>query len=93
MAGNRKHGIGGIGILGLILMMSGSVFLVAFLAAGNAGVGVPIGASQIGLGVVFLNVGMAAARKAASTGAGAAAQPPDGGKSAEPGAAPGRRGR
>lgn len=92
MAGNRKHGIGGIGILGLVFMMSGIVFFIGFLAGGNAGVGVPIGASQMGLGVVFLAVGMAAARKAASAGDGTAAQPPAGGDSAEPGAAPDRRG-
>jgi hypothetical protein len=85
MAQNKKIGIG-IGILGFPLVVLGFIFLIG----GKLGIGLPF----FGAGLVFIVMGAAAARKAASPSDSTGAQPPAGGDSgrAEPGAARDRGG-
>ena len=56
MTATSKRGHGLI-VLGLLLMCAGAVFLAVRTSTA-------VGASQLGVGVVFLAVGMAANRKA-----------------------------
>lgn len=85
MAQNKNVGTG-IAIVGFPLFVLGFIFLVG----GNVGSGLPFLAS----GLVFILLGVAAGRKAASPGNSSGAQPLAGEDSAraEPGAPPNRDG-
>jgi hypothetical protein len=85
MAQNKNVGTG-IAIAGFPLFVLGFIFLVG----GNVGIGLPFLAS----GLVFILLGVAAGRTAASPGDSSGTQPPAGGDGdrPEPGTAPDRGG-
>ncbi len=65
MAGNRKPGIGLVGICGLVMVVAGLVASVTSYS--NRGhVGLSFGLSGVTFGFVFLAIGVMNARKAAS---------------------------
>jgi hypothetical protein len=66
LAGNRKQGIGVVEVMGLQMILAGLVGLVAGGGRVSGRVGVP-GAA---IGVIFLAIGAASARRAASAAKG-----------------------
>ena len=62
MAGNRKHGIGVVEVMGLVMIPAGLVSLVA----GGGRMGWRVGVPGVAFGVIFLAIGAASARRAAS---------------------------
>lgn len=72
MAAGKKRTIGVIRVAGIVLVLSGLLILIKGKTA--------IGTGNIALGMMFIIIGAAAARKAASPSDGTAVQPPaDGG--------------
>jgi hypothetical protein len=71
LAGNREYGIGVLEVMGLQMILAGLVGLVAGGGRASWRVGVP-GAA---LGVTFLAIGAASARRAASAAKGTGTQP------------------